>query len=127
MTMGKHEITVGDLMSVEAYTKARKERRAALVQRKKQRRVKLWTPLCLDNGETGSFSVKLEGDWLKQDRVMDSPIRTGPVENPISDHQLNRFALAVDPPSKFVEFFEDLHRFARRALVLRPLRSRCTP
>ncbi|MGH6880248.1 DUF3501 family protein [Hypericibacter sp.] len=41
MTMRKHEITADDLMSTEAYTKVRKERRADLVQRKKLRRLEI--------------------------------------------------------------------------------------
>jgi Protein of unknown function (DUF3501) len=37
----KHEIAPGDLLSVEAYAKVRKERRAALVERKRNRRLEI--------------------------------------------------------------------------------------
>jgi hypothetical protein len=60
MIMRKHEITAGDLMSVEAYAKVRKERRAALVQRKKLRRLAIG-PVCsihFENYESMWFQVQ---------------------------------------------------------------------
>jgi hypothetical protein len=58
--MRKHEITAGDLMSVEAYAKVRKERRAVLVQRKKLRRLEIG-PVCsmhFENYESMWFQVQ---------------------------------------------------------------------
>jgi len=58
--MRKHEIAAGDLMSVEAYAKVRKERRAALVQRKKLRRLEIG-PVCsmhFENYESMWFQVQ---------------------------------------------------------------------
>jgi hypothetical protein len=60
MIMRKHEIAAGDLMSVEAYAKVRKERRAALVQRKKLRRLEIG-PVCsmhFENYESMWFQVQ---------------------------------------------------------------------
>jgi hypothetical protein len=60
MIMRKHEITAGDLMSVEAYAKVRKERRAGLVQRKKLRRLEIG-PVCsmhFENYESMWFQVQ---------------------------------------------------------------------
>jgi hypothetical protein len=60
MMMRKHEITAGDLMSVEAYAKVRKERRAGLVQRKKLRRLEIG-PVCsmhFENYESMWFQVQ---------------------------------------------------------------------
>jgi len=60
MMMRKHEIAAGDLMSVQAYAKVRKERRAALVQRKKLRRLEIG-PVCsmhFENYESMWFQVQ---------------------------------------------------------------------
>jgi hypothetical protein len=60
MTMRKHEITAADLMSTEAYSKVRKERRTGLVQRKKQRRLEIG-PHCsmhFENYESMWFQVQ---------------------------------------------------------------------
>jgi len=37
---------------------------------------------------------------LEQDRVVDSSIRSGPIQEPVTNHELNGFAFAVDPPAK---------------------------
>jgi hypothetical protein len=58
--MRKHEITAADLMSTEAYSKVRKERRTGLVQRKKQRRLEIG-PHCsmhFENYESMWFQVQ---------------------------------------------------------------------
>lgn len=58
--MRKHEIAADDLMSVEAYGKVRKERRAALVQRKRLRRLEIG-PCCtmhFENYESMWFQVQ---------------------------------------------------------------------
>ncbi len=96
-------------------------------QREQQRRIELRAPLRFNNREAGTLGVKLERDWLEQDRVVDSSIRSGPIQEPVTNHELNGFTFAVDPPAKLVEFLEHLHRFAGRALVLGPLRPRRTP
>jgi hypothetical protein len=60
MTMRKREITADDLMSVEAYAKVRKERRTALVQRKRLRRLEIG-PYCsmhFENYDSMWFQVQ---------------------------------------------------------------------
>ena len=54
------KITADALMSVEAYTKVRKERRAALVQRKKQRRLEVgpYCTLHFENYDSMWFQVQ---------------------------------------------------------------------
>jgi hypothetical protein len=60
MSMQKREITADDLMSVEAYAKVRKERRAELVQRKKLRRLEVgpYCTLHFENYESMWFQVQ---------------------------------------------------------------------
>jgi hypothetical protein len=60
MSMQKRGITADDLMSVEAYAKVRKERRAELVQRKKLRRLELgpYCTLHFENYESMWFQVQ---------------------------------------------------------------------
>src|SRR5712692_4223714 len=96
-------------------------------QSKEQRRIQLRTTFSFDDGEAGTLWVKLERDGLEQDRVMDLPIGTRPIEQPVSDHQLHRFALAVYSPPKLIELFKYLHSFPGRPLVRRPRCPRCTP
>jgi hypothetical protein len=58
--LSMRKITADDLMSVEAYTKVRKEQRAALVQRKKQRRLEVgpYCTLHFENYDSMWFQVQ---------------------------------------------------------------------
>lgn len=63
MTPQKREITPADLISLEAYTKVRKERRAALVERKRRRR--------LEVGPVASFHFEnYESMWFQVQEML---------------------------------------------------------